>query len=129
MLLLLSNVLASGNKLGWIIFGFFSIGFLFMMTMIISKRLIPALKGNIALELDDEGINDYIRDASINWEDIKEISLARGGSSATMYIDLKWESEYGSRIAIPLRWVKGKDEDIYNATLAYFEQAAAGGAN
>lgn len=123
MLLLLSNTLAANTTLGWSIFGVSLLFFLFMVTLLITKRLVPAIKGNIALQLDDEGISDYIRDISINWADIKEINLVRGRSASTMQIDLKFESDHGSRISIPLRWVKGKDDDIYETTTAYFEQA------
>lgn len=90
------------------------------------KRLIPAINGDIALQLDDEGISDYIRGISIDWKDIKEINLVRGRSASMMQIDLKFESDYGSRLSIPLRWVKGKDDEIYETTLAYFEQAPGG---
>jgi hypothetical protein len=126
MMLLLSNTMAANSKLGWIIFGLFAVFFLFMFTMLIIKRLVPAIKGDIAFQLDDEGISDYIRDVSIDWKDIKEISLIRGRSASIMRIDLKFESDYGSQVAIPLRWVKGKDEEIYETTLAYFEQCSPG---
>jgi len=126
MLLLLSNTMAANSKLGWIIFGLFAVFFLFMLTMLIIKRLLPAIKGDIALQLDEEGISDYIRDVSIDWNDIKEINLVRGRSAFTMRIDLKFESDYGSQVAIPLRWVKGKDDEIYETTLAYFEQSSPG---
>jgi hypothetical protein len=126
MLMLLSNVMAADSTLGWAIYGFFSLVFLFLITMLITRRLIPALKGSIALQLDEEGISDYIRDVSIGWKDIKAISLVRGRSASTMQIDLKFESDYGSQVTIPLRWVKGKDDEIYETTLTYFEQAPAG---
>ena len=93
-----------------------------MLGMLVTKRLIPALKGDIALELDEEGISDYIRDVSISWPDIGQISIKSGRSASTLQIDLKWESDYGTQIAIPLRWVKGKDREIYETALAYFEQ-------
>jgi hypothetical protein len=123
MLLLLSNVVGATNLLGWYIFGFFSLGFVFMMAILVTERMWPAIKGNIALQLDDEGIRDYIRDISIDWKDIKEIELVRGRSASMMIITLKWESEYGSQVSIPLRWVKGNDDEIFENTLAYFEQA------
>jgi len=122
MMLLLANTIAANTMFAWSIFGVFLAFFLFMVTMLITKRLIPALKGKVALQLDDEGISDYIRDISIEWIDIKEINLVRGRSASTMQIDLKFESDYGSQILIPLRWVKGKDDEIFETTLAYFEQ-------
>jgi hypothetical protein len=123
MLLLLFNTVTANTMFGWSIFGVFLLFFLFMVTMLVTKRLIPAMKGNVALQLDDEGISDYIRDVSIGWKDIKEINLLRGRSASTMQIDLKFESDYGSQVAIPLRWIKGKDDEIFETTLAYFEQA------
>jgi len=122
MLLLLSNVIGANTVLIWAVFGFCALVSLFLLTILITKRLIPALKGDIALALDDEGINDYIRDISIEWKDIEKIELIRSRSSAMMRIDLKWESDYGKQIAISLRWVKGKDAEIYDTVMAYFEQ-------
>jgi len=126
MLLLLNNVVKANSELIWIVFGLCSLIFIFLITLLIVKRLIPALKGDIALELDDEGINDYIRDVSIDWKDIKEIKLMRGRSASTMQINLKWESDYGSQIGVPLRWVKGKDDEIYQITLLYFDSYSQG---
>jgi hypothetical protein len=122
MLLLLRNVLVVNSMLIWVVCGFCGFVFIGLAAVIISKRLIPALKGDIALQLDDEGISDYIRDVSIEWKDIKEISLIRGRSASIMKIELKFESDYGSQLVIPLRWIKGKDDEIYETTLAYFEQ-------
>ena len=98
MLLFLSNTVAANTMFGWGMFGVFSLFFLFMVAMLVTKRLIPAIKGDIALQLDDEGISDYIRDVSIGWKDIKEINLLRGRSASTMQIDLKFESDYGSQM-------------------------------
>jgi hypothetical protein len=125
ILLLLNNVIKANGTLTWIVFGVCVLIFLFLITLLIIKRLIPALKGDIALELDNEGINDYIRDVSIGWRDIKEIKLIRGRSASIMQINLKWESDYGSQISIPLRWVKGKDDEIYASTLTFFEHNPA----
>ncbi len=121
MLLLLSNVLNANNTVGWVIYGIFCLFFVFMVSLLVVKRLIPAIKGDIALQLDEEGINDYIRDVSIGWADIDDIRLIRGRSASLLRISLKFESDYGSAITIPLRWVKGKDDDIYDAVLNYFE--------
>ena len=76
----------------------------------------------MALQLDDEGISDFVKDVSIRWADIQDISLIEGRTAAIIRVDLKWETEYGSQIGIYLRWVKGKDQEIYENTLAYFEE-------
>jgi hypothetical protein len=123
LLLLLSNTMFANTKFGWVIFFVFSMFFVFIVSMLVVTRLIPAIRGEIALRLDDDGISDYIRYISIDWKDIQDINLVRGRSASIMYIDLKFESDHGSQIAIPLRWVKGNDDDIYETTMAYFEQA------
>lgn len=127
MLLLLRNVLAVNSTLIWVVYGFCGTVFMGLSAVIIGTRLIPALKRDIALQLDDEGISDYIRDISINWVDIKEITLLRSRSASIMRIELKFESDYGREIVIPLRWIKGKDDEIYDTTIAYFEQITSGG--
>jgi len=124
MLLLLTNVMGSNSKAGWIVYGVFVVVFVLISALLIVKRLIPAIKGKTALELNETCLVDYIRNITINWKDIKEISMINGRSSSLIKINLKWLSDYGSEIAIPLRFVKGKDKDIYNEVQAYLARAA-----
>jgi hypothetical protein len=112
MLLLLTNVIGSNSKAGWIVYGVFVIVFVLISALLIVKRILPAIKGKTALELNETCLVDYIRNITINWKDIKEIR-----------INLKWVSDYGSEIVIPLRFVKGKDNDIYNEVQAYLAKA------
>ncbi len=121
MLILFTNILRADIALGWILYGLFSFLFVFLITLLVMKRLIPALRGDIALEVDEEGISDYIRDVTIEWKDIEEINLVRGRSASSLTINLKWESDYGKQLSIPLRWVKGKDDEIYDTIMEYFE--------
>ena len=123
MLLLLSNVIKANNMIAWILYGFFALMFISVILLLVIKRLIPALKGEIALELNDQCIVDYIRNATIDWNDIQEITLRRGRSASTMQVVIKWESDYGKQISIPLRWIKGKDDAIYETVLGYFQQS------
>lgn len=120
MWLLFSNIRGTNSALSWAVHGISAFLFLSLLTLLIIKRLIPALRGDIALELDAEGISDYIRDINVNWIDIEDISLIPGRSASMLRIDLKWESEYGRQINLPLRWVKGKDAEIYDMVMAYF---------
>jgi hypothetical protein len=122
MLLVVHNTGLSNTLFVYMIYAFSGLVFISLSTVIILKRLLPALRGDVALQLDDEGISDYIKEVSINWKDIKEIHFIRGKSAAIMRVDMKWESDYGSQIAIYLRWIKGKDQEIYETTMAYFEQ-------
>ncbi len=121
MAIVLHNVWGYQGDLVWIVLGFCSLVFISLATVIVMKRLVPAIKGNVALQLDDEGISDFIKEISIEWKDVNEIYLVRGRSASIMRVDLKWETNYGSQIAIYLRWVKGKDQEIYETTLAFFD--------
>jgi hypothetical protein len=123
MLILLNNVLSARSIFAWAIFSVFCIMFIGFSILMIVRRLIPAIKGATALELNATTLIDYVRNVTIDWDDVHAIELTRGRSSATLRISLKWESDYGSQIAIPLRWVKGKDDDIYDMVMVYFEQA------
>jgi hypothetical protein len=122
MLLLFINVVGSHSTGVWAVYGVFVIVFVLMSALLIVKRLIPAIQGKTALELNETCIIDYIRNITIDWKDVKEINLIRGRSSSLIRVDLKWVSDYGSEITIPLRFVKGKDNDIYSTVLEYFEQ-------
>ncbi|ASU33170.1 hypothetical protein [Mucilaginibacter xinganensis] len=124
MLLLLTNVLGSSSKAGWLVYGLFVIVFILVGALLIVKRIVPAIKGNTALELNETCIIDYIRNITIDWKDISQISMVHGRSSAQIRVSLKWVSDHGSEITIPLRFVKGNDNDIYNTVNAYFNRAA-----
>ena len=126
MLLLLSNTIRTNSSLGWVLYGISAVIFIFLLTLLVATRLIPALRGEVALALDEEGISDYIRDVSIGWKDIEEIKLIRGRSASILQVSLKFESDYGSQIAIPLRWVQGKDEEIFDTVMAYFDSNELG---
>jgi hypothetical protein len=120
MLLLFTNVINSHSTATWLVYGVFVIVFILISTLLIIKRLIPAIKGDAALELNETCIIDYIRNITIDWKDIKEISLVHNKSSSIIRVNLKWVSDYGNEIAIPLRFVKGKDNEIYSKVQAYF---------
>jgi len=122
MLLLLSNVIRENSSIAWTVYGLCVLIFISLVTLLVAKRLVPALKSEIALELNEQGIVDYIRNVTIDWKDIESISLRRGRSASTMRVVIKWESDYGKEISIPLRWIRGKDNDIYKNVQAYFEE-------
>jgi len=124
--LLLSTCIGNYNAhdiLGTIVFGLFIAVLLAVLGLLIFTRVIPALKGEIALELDEHGVKDYIRNIILDWKDIEDIGLKPGRSSAMLIFELKFESDFGSRVAVSLRWVEGTDNEIYNTVLAYFYEA------
>jgi len=122
MLMLFSNVAASHSNTAWMIYGVFVLVFVAISVLLIVKRLLPAAQGQTALELNETCIIDYLRNITVDWKDVKSIELIRGRSSSLIQLNLKWVSDYGSEIAIPLRFVKGKDEEIYNQVQAYLAQ-------
>ena len=113
----------SGDMLGAGLFGFFILMLTALMVLMIVSRLVPAVNGEIALELDENGVKDYIRNIILDWKDIEDIGLKPGRSSAMLVFELKFDSDLGERIFTSLRWVEGRDKDIYKTVLAYFDAA------
>jgi hypothetical protein len=122
MLLLLTNVTGSNSMAAWLVYSVFVLVFVAMSALLIVKRIAPAIQGKTALELNETCIIDYLRNITVDWKDVKTIELVRGRSSSLIQLNLKWVSDYGSEIAIPMRFVKGKDNDIYSQVQAYLAQ-------
>jgi hypothetical protein len=126
ILLLLRTCITSYRShdiIGAYIFGLFVLLLFFVMIVMVIYRLLPALKNDIALELDKNGIKDYVRNIIVDWKDVDDIVLKPGRSSAMLIFQLKFESDFGKFVAISLRWIEGRDRDIYDTVLAYFDEA------
>lgn len=117
-----TNYLAH-DLLGAGIFGIFVLFVVYLLGLLIFTRLIPAFKNEVAIELDENGIKDYIRNIILDWKDIEDIGLKPGRSSAMLVFDLKFDSDFGKQVFISLRWVDGKDQEIYSTVLNYFDAA------
>jgi hypothetical protein len=111
-----------GQTINWIIIVVADLIFLLLLVYVLITRLIPALKNQVALELNEQGITDYTRNIVIEWADVKAINMERSRSFSKMVIDLKHETDYGQQIAVSLRWIAGKDLEICETTQAYFEE-------
>ena len=111
-----------GNIVAMTIIGLADAIFLVFFVFILIKRLIPAFSNQVALELNEDGITDYQRNTVIEWADVQDIRQEFGRSFSKMIIDLKHETDYGSQIAISLRWVAGKDKEICETAMAYWEE-------
>ncbi|MGF7082703.1 hypothetical protein [Mucilaginibacter sp. UYCu711] len=128
IMLLVLGVLSASNIYGayytndrfnlWL-FGGVLVFVALMLVVVITRRLIPALKKETILEFTDTELIDYLRNITINWHDIQCVELTRTRSARIMVVRLKWESDHGKDIAISLRWVAGKDLEIYNTALTY----------
>lgn len=112
----------NGHILSWVLIAIADVVFLILLIYILIKRLIPALANEVALELNEEGITDYTRNIVIEWADVKNIDMQLARNFSKMIIDLKRETDYGTQIAISLRWIAGNDLEICQTTQAYFEQ-------
>ena len=115
----------NNDKADLIVFGVLIIALGIVLAIIISKRLLPAYRNTPALELNDKGIVDYINFITVDWQDIEAINFKRTRSSSMMVCKLKWESDRGSEIFISLRWIEGKDRDIYDKAVSYFNKVTA----
>jgi hypothetical protein len=112
----------SGYTINWLVIAFADLIFFSLFVFVLIKRLIPALRNQVALELNEHGITDFTRNIVIEWTDVKALNMERGRSSSKMVVDLKEETDYGKQIAISLRWITGKDLEICETTQAYFEE-------
>ena len=113
----------SHDIVGGIIFAVFISLIAALLGLMIVTRLVPAIKGEIALELDENGAKDYIRNIILDWKDVEDIGLKPGRSSAMLVFELKFDSDFGKQVFVSLRWVEGLDQDIYKAVLEYFDAA------
>jgi hypothetical protein len=108
--------------LGTVIFGAFVLLVVALMVLMVITRLIPAFKGEVALQLDKDGAKDYIRNIILNWNDVEDISLRPGRSSAMLIFELKFDSDFGKRVFVSLRWVEGRDQEIFETVINYFDE-------
>jgi len=117
----LKNAYVAGHTVSWVITALADLVFTAQLVYVLITRLIPAFKGDIALEFNNTGIADYIRKIEIDWKDVKDINFEQS-RKAKMVIDLKEETDYGRQIAISLKWVEGNDKEICETAMAYLEE-------
>lgn len=101
------------------------IGYSFFVIWLMLKRIRPALQRRTALQLDPAGINDYVYNIQIAWKDVREIQLIPGRTALALRFILPDNKDNTSDrvINISLRWVRGKEDEIFESALAYFRQA------
>jgi len=117
----LKNAYLAGHTVSWVVTALADLVFTAQLVYVLITRLIPALKGDTALEFNNDGIADYIRKIEIDWKDVKDINFEQS-RKAKMVIDLKEETDYGRQIAISLKWVAGNDKEICETAMAYLEE-------
>jgi len=104
----------------WLI-SLWDLPYILMLIYIILKQLIPAFTNKPALEINVDGITSFVKNVSISWSDIENIDLKSGKTSAALYITFKWETDHGNYIRIPLGFVAGSDDEIYDTAIKRFK--------
>lgn len=117
----LINFIYNGDSLNWSLLLIFDLFIFLMLLYIIIKTLIPAVQNKVALELNQTSIISYAKNINIEWKSIEKIQLRSGRSSSSLYITFKYETDHGSHIRIPLGFVQGNDEKIYNTMIVYLK--------
>ena len=113
------------DKTNYLLIAGFDIMILLLLLYIFIKQLIPALKGKVALELNDEALISYAKNIEIPWKDVKEIEFITGQTSSALHVTFKYETDHGSWVRIPLSVLKGNDEEIYKNVKSYFEKTSS----
>src|ERR1700743_1729981 len=96
ILLLLKTCVSSfmvQDMFGGILFTVFALLGGALLGLMIVTRLIPAMRGDVALELDENSARDHIRNIILDWKDVEDIGLKPGRSSAMLVFELKFESQ------------------------------------
>jgi hypothetical protein len=136
-LLIVTSLIDVKDKRG-IIFGDVWIGFLLLY--FIYKIFLPMLNGQVAIELTDTGIYDFIRKQQVSWDDvtqIKKVSFGKGSTGLAILITnqkefIKSKSFirrlichynnffYYTPFIIPLQFLAGSDNEIIETVQNYF---------
>jgi hypothetical protein len=91
-----------------------------MVVYFCRKFFFPLLRGETALELDEEKLHFFITKRIIYWSDIENIDhfwLNHGGWSINFTM-----TGSGKNISISTKYVAGDDEIIYNSIIEYFKK-------
>ena len=117
---IISNAKAGDNGIALAILTVAGIAAL-MLVFVVNKYFIPALRGDIALEINVKGITSYLHDLSVAWRDVENIEVKGGRTADVLYIYFKQETDYGDYVRIPLQWITGNDDDIYETAKAFWK--------
>lgn len=75
----------------WQLILLFDFGFLMILSYLVVKRLIPALKNETALEINCSGIISATKNAKICWVDIEDVQLGTTGRTSTYFLQIKYK--------------------------------------
>lgn len=107
---------------GLIFFGlifFLEVAFLIFITI---KYSIPAIKGKVALEINQQGIIDYTRNIIVEWIDMSDLRMEEIKGIATIHLYFKVANKADDYTRIRLQWVDGSALEIYGIIEANMEE-------
>jgi hypothetical protein len=121
---------------------YFEVFCFILLLFVFYKYFIPYLNKRPALELNEMGIIDYVRNRKVFWTNVQDLKLLsfRSGSSG-IAIDLKdkdlfisdlnflqkllsWMSKFSfnTPLIIPLQYISGSKHEIFQAMQLYFKK-------
>jgi hypothetical protein len=85
------------------------------------KYLLPVLRGETVLELDNYQLQYRVTNLTICWNDVERISYSTGSRSSSWSINFFMKD--GSKAkTIPTLYIAGDNNAIYNTVVTYFEK-------
>jgi len=85
------------------------------------KYLLPVLRGDTVLELDNYQLQYRVTNLTICWKDVANISYSTGSRSSSWSINF-FMKDGGKAKAIPTLYIAGDNSAIYNTVITYFEK-------
>ena len=118
----LSNLFNNHGIDGIMEFGFFLLLPVAFFIRITKRYTIPAIKGKVALEINQQGVIDYARNFIIEWADISDFRMGKNKGDATLYFYFKLSNGIEDFKITRLRWVDGDSLEIYGIIEANLEE-------
>jgi hypothetical protein len=85
------------------------------------KYLLPVLRGETVLELDNFQLQYRVTNLTIHWKDVASISYSTGSRSSSWSISFFMKD--GSKAkTIPTLYIAGDNNAIYDTVITYFEK-------
>jgi hypothetical protein len=85
------------------------------------KYLLPVLRGETVLELDNYQLQYRVTNLTICWKDVASISYSTGSRSSSWSISF-FMKDGGKAKIMPTLYIAGDNSAIYNTVIMYFEK-------
>lgn len=117
----LSSAFKNGFSLRAAVIAVAALVFVIQIVYMFISRLLPALQNKTALEFNNTGIADYVKNVELDWKTIDSVKVETG-SSPKLIIELKEETNYGKQVIVNLKWISGNYTEIGETANAYLEK-------